>query len=50
MVINLTFYSGEATRTLTVGVDNVIINGVLNVNANQPANIYTGSYVVTANY
>ena len=50
MSANLSFASGSSSRNLASGVDNVTINGVLNVAANQPAGLYTGTYAVTANY
>ncbi len=50
MVADLSFASGTTNRTLTNGVDNVAINGVLNVAANQPAGLYTGNYTVTTSY
>ncbi len=50
MTADLSFASGTANRTLSSGIDNVTINGLLHVAANQPAGLYTGTYDVTANY
>lgn len=50
MVANLSFASGNGSRTLTSGTDSVVINGILNVGSNQASGYYTGNYEVTASY
>lgn len=50
MQVNLSFASGTTSRSLTSGSESVVINGVLNVGANQALGNYTGSYAVDVNY
>ena len=51
MTANLSYASGTGSRTLSAGgTDNVTVNGVLSVAANQATGAYTGTYSVTAVY
>ncbi len=50
MTVTLSFATGNGSRTLSSGSENVTINGSLAVAANQAAGAYTGTYNVTANY
>jgi hypothetical protein len=50
MTADLSFNSGNGTRSLTSGSENVTINGSLTVAANQIAGVYNGTYTVTVAY
>lgn len=50
MNVALEFASGGASRNLSSGSENVVVNGVLTVAANQAIGNYVGTYQVSVNY
>ena len=50
MTTTLSFASGNSSRSLTNGSENVTINGILEVSANQAAGAYAGTYTVSVAY